>query len=115
MWAKNKIINYLLDKVILVLLRNHLAPKREMQRRQKIMELSTRPPRENKIGKNYARNILRAEQKKLPKYQTKGELESASEAQKRIVSLEEKFKEVCTCQRKLQHTCIPDALLSIRQ
>ncbi|KAI9246547.1 hypothetical protein EDC94DRAFT_686483 [Helicostylum pulchrum] len=85
--------NKVTDKVILVLLRTLLAPKREMQRRQNIMELSTRPPREKKIGKNYARNILRVEQKKLIKYHTKGKLESASKAQKRIVNLEQNFKE----------------------
>lgn len=71
MWAKNKIINYPLDKVMLVQLRAHLASKKEMQRRQNMMELSARPPTEKKIGKNYEQNILRVERKKLLKYQTK--------------------------------------------
>ncbi|KAI8090747.1 hypothetical protein BDF21DRAFT_483723 [Thamnidium elegans] len=65
-----------MDKVIWVLLQSHLVPKRKMQRRQTIMELNAKPPKEKNIRIKFARNILRVERKKLLKRQTKGKLES---------------------------------------
>lgn len=104
MWNNKKIINKLLDKLLIVLLRLHLAPNRESIRQQII---SNRPKKSNekRLSKNYARYILRSEKKKLQKHQKKmkvaelglerGKLSvTVEKAEVRILKLKEKFLEV---------------------
>ncbi|KAG1536768.1 hypothetical protein G6F51_010777 [Rhizopus arrhizus] len=103
MWAGKTMINRLLDKLLVILLRLHLAPKRELQRRQNILNYISRKSEEKRSSKNYGRYILRAEKKKLARYKEKvREAEADSDlllkriravkmAETRIKSLEEKF------------------------
>ncbi|KAG1039467.1 hypothetical protein G6F43_012497 [Rhizopus delemar] len=103
MWAGKTMINRLLDKLLVILLRLHLAPKRELQRRQNILNYISRKSEEKRPSKNYGRYILRAEKKKLARYKEKvREAEADSGlllkrirvvkmAETRIKSLEEKF------------------------
>ncbi|KAG1584549.1 hypothetical protein G6F47_011706 [Rhizopus delemar] len=103
MWADKIIVNKLLDKLLVILLPLHLAPKRELQRRQNILNYISRKPEEKRPSKSYGRYILRAEKKKLARYKEKvREAEADSElllkriravkmAETRIRSLEEKF------------------------
>lgn len=60
MWANNEIIDTLLDKTLTVLLRLHLALKREAMKRQD----TPNEAQEKVLSKNHARNILRPEKKK---------------------------------------------------
>lgn len=69
-WAENKTINKLLDKVVIVALRLNLAPKRESMRQQKILGTQSKKT-EEKCSKNYGHYIIRAEKKKLTRYQRK--------------------------------------------
>ncbi|KAG1057867.1 hypothetical protein G6F43_000324 [Rhizopus delemar] len=46
MWADKTMINKLLDKLLVILLRLHLAPKRELQRRQNILNYISLKPEE---------------------------------------------------------------------
>ncbi|KAG1465822.1 hypothetical protein G6F46_003430 [Rhizopus delemar] len=55
MWAGKTMINKLLDKLLVILLRLHLAPKRELQRRQNILNYISRKPEEKRPSKNYGR------------------------------------------------------------
>ncbi|KAG1539164.1 hypothetical protein G6F49_012429 [Rhizopus delemar] len=71
MWADKTMINNLLDKMLVILLRLHLAPKRELQRRQNILNYISLKPEEKRPSKNYGRYILRAEKKKLARYKEK--------------------------------------------
>ncbi|KAG1578422.1 hypothetical protein G6F47_012897 [Rhizopus delemar] len=71
MCADKTMINKLLDKLLVILLRLHLAPKRELQRRQNILNYISRKPEEKRPSKNYGRYILRAEKKRLARYKEK--------------------------------------------
>ncbi|KAL0076051.1 hypothetical protein F4703DRAFT_1762006 [Phycomyces blakesleeanus] len=64
MWDGKKIINKLLDKVVLVLLRHHLARNRDSKR---ISTTTTRNPHEKKDIRNHARYVCCAEDKKWKK------------------------------------------------
>ncbi|KAG1489244.1 hypothetical protein G6F54_011576 [Rhizopus delemar] len=103
MWADKTMINKLLDKLLVTLLRLHLAPKRGLQRRQNILNYISRKSEEKRPSKNYGHYILSAEKKKLARYKEKvREAEAGSclllkriravkMAETRIRSLEEKF------------------------
>ncbi|KAG1538864.1 hypothetical protein G6F49_012489 [Rhizopus delemar] len=103
MWADKTMINKLLDKLQVTLLRLHLAPKRGLQRRQNILNYISRKSEEKRPSKNYGHYILSAEKKKLARYKEKvREAEAGSclllkriravkMAETRIRSLEEKF------------------------
>ncbi|KAG1156013.1 hypothetical protein G6F37_008000 [Rhizopus arrhizus] len=107
MWADKTMISKLLDKLLVILLRLHLAPKRELQQRQNILNHISRKSEEKRSTKNYGRYILRSEKKKLARYKEKvREAEADSDlllkriravkmSETRIKSLEEKFTQVC--------------------
>ncbi|KAL0095657.1 hypothetical protein F4703DRAFT_1789314 [Phycomyces blakesleeanus] len=99
MWDGKKIINKLLDKVVLVLLRHHLARNRESKR---ISTTTTRNPSGKKDMRNHARYVCRAEDKKLKKLiqrkEKAGELEGEkwatkiNSAKQRLANLRHTFK-----------------------
>ncbi|CEG75073.1 hypothetical protein RMATCC62417_10179 [Rhizopus microsporus] len=67
MWTDKKIINKLLDKVILVLLRLHLAESRESQRKRNILKKPQTKQDGKRSLKNHARLVCRTENKKIKK------------------------------------------------
>ncbi|KAL0087592.1 hypothetical protein J3Q64DRAFT_1883374 [Phycomyces blakesleeanus] len=99
MWDGKKIINKLLDKVILVLLRHHLARNRESKR---ISTTTTRNPPGKKDIRNHVRYVCRAEDKKLKKLvQRKGKASGLegekwatkiNSAKQRLANLRHTFK-----------------------
>ncbi|KAG1534713.1 hypothetical protein G6F45_011858 [Rhizopus arrhizus] len=120
MWADKTMINKLLDKLLVTLLRLHLASKRELQRRQNILNYISQKPEEKRPSKNYGRYILRAEKKKLARYKEKvREAEADSDlllkriravkmAETRIRSLEEKFAQDLVTEKDVNDE-FPDA------
>ncbi|CAO3607904.1 unnamed protein product [Mucor hiemalis] len=103
MWSDKIMINKLLDKVLIVLLRLHLAPTRESRRREMMNSHLEKDKEEKRPTKNYSRNILRLEMKKLKRYEKK--LSNASTniekerwlvvteaSRNRIMQLKEKLK-----------------------
>ncbi|KAL0078624.1 hypothetical protein J3Q64DRAFT_1277967 [Phycomyces blakesleeanus] len=101
MWDGKKIINKLLDKVVLVLLRHHLARNRESKR---ISTTTTRNPPGKKDIRNHARYVCRAEDKKLKKLVQRKEKASGLEEEKwatkinsakqRLANLRHTFKKI---------------------
>jgi hypothetical protein len=67
MWTDKKIINKLLDKVILVLLRLHLSEFRESQRKRSILKKPQTKQHGKKSLKNHARLVCCTENKKIKK------------------------------------------------
>ncbi|CAO3657432.1 unnamed protein product [Mucor hiemalis] len=103
MWSDKIMINKLLDKVLIVLLRLHLAPTRESRRREMMNSHLEKDKEEKRPTKNYSRNILRLEMKKPKRYEKK--LSNASTtiekerwlvvteaSRNRIMQLKEKLK-----------------------
>ncbi|CEG79132.1 hypothetical protein RMATCC62417_13633 [Rhizopus microsporus] len=68
MWTDKKIINRLLGKVFLVLLRLHIAEFRESQRKLYILKKSQTKQHGKKSLKNHARLVCRTEYKKIKSY-----------------------------------------------
>lgn len=104
MWAEKKTINKLLDKVILVLLRLHLAETRESGRKMYILKKTPAKKQGQNSLKNHARLVCRKEEKKLKKLRRKMKSARYSEkekvksrivkAEQRLSNLKETFKQV---------------------
>lgn len=104
MWTEKKIINKLLDKVILVLLRLHPAQSRESQRKLYILKKSQTKQHGKKSLKTHARLVCRTENKKIKKLYCRRKSADTSDKEKwnvkivkaeiRLEYLKGTFKEV---------------------
>lgn len=102
MWSAKKTINKLLDKVILVLLRSHVAAARESKRKLNTTQRRPKINQDRKNLKNRSRLVYRREKKKLRKLKKRKReaslserhkwISRISESERRISALRETFK-----------------------